>query len=232
MMSEVWIDELVTPLGICTNTSIFDARESIWTYNCPCPSLSKHASHVCRFKRTPANPLVASDLDAQARLDNQFNTLRSLFYLPRKREEEVVATPPPQQEYKVTPTTKRAVFCTFIVANKMMLRTKQCFRSHRCRTIDCQYAHSLDEMLAPFRDARTRQFFIETAVIKDRSYAPHNKEITVNENAAFVCCSAHCRHTQMSMQMVYHTDSTFLQYPYIIIECGDCKRVSNVPVYH
>lgn len=208
---------------LSVNNSLFQQTDSIWTFNCPCPTRpEQHKRHVCRFKSVPATA-TEEGLLFTLNLKKQYNVLNDFFYAQRRREPTRIETAQPIE-------TTMIEFHRFLHANKLMwiLRERQCFKGSLCHNSFCEFAHSLGDMLAVFRDERVRRFYKETVYITDSTYKPHTTIMEVNTPDKFT----HCGDSDVIAKLVYHRSAgTLLLYPYIVIQCNHCQRVTNTAVY-
>lgn len=213
--------------------SIFTSTDSIWTYNCPCP-LGKDCSstrHVCRFKSSAAGSLLNKESDVAKKLVDEFEALISLFTRKFSITDEVVTVKPlPQPEQQLY--TMYSTFRDFRDQLGLRMITKQCKYKHNCQSTTCAYAHSIQELSAPFANEKIRHFYKEKAIIKDKSYMPRE---FIPQDANNIQCpsdTAYCKKGRALAQLfLYDIDTLELVYPYYVIRCNDCKRVSNMPLY-
>ena len=199
---------------LTVGNSLFDVKDSIWTFNCPCPSPpEEHSRHVCRFKHSPA----------ASHLSYQFDALYQFFYVtPRRCLSSSVTT---EIDTCITATTTELE--TLLEQNSLQLMTTQCFHRNHCHNENCRFAHSIEDLLCVFREKQVRHFYSQLAHIKDQSYRPHTVTLDLNDYSKFT----HCPGAYVETKLVYHTGDTLLVYPYIVMRCEQCNRITNTAVY-
>jgi len=202
--------------------SIFSTQESIWTYNCPCPTgslcLKKNKQHVCRFKHFTAGK-THEDLEMAKKLADQFQELLILFNTPRKPMESNV------------PYTTYAELRELRDKIGVKMRTKLCRHSSTCFNDHCVFAHSVYEMIRVFDEPRIRHFYKNVANIRSQVYKPQNY---ATQDQSLIGCqeTCECSVNRCLVQLrLYDSTNEELIYPYFLINCNACKRVANVAVY-
>jgi hypothetical protein len=223
--------------------SLFRKGDSIWTYNCPCPSGSSGCltKHVCRFKHKDAGSSLQADSVLARKLAADFQQLLEAFsqrrpvenkaYRPVQTVEEEEEEEKEENQDVSSPYTTYTQFRELREGMKLSLKHKLCRHRHGCNMRDeCIFAHTVDEILEPFAYERVRQFYQYEAVIREAAYKPTSYRL---QNAANVRCPGLCcKPDHASIQLrLYQPISTYLYYPYLIVRCGNCKRVTNLPVY-
>lgn len=210
--------------------SIFGANESIWTYNCPCPSgtgcLTKH---VCRFKHENAGSNLKLDTLISKLLADEFQQLLTIFNR-RYETPKTVA----EKDDEVENQSQYTNYCKFRELRdslKLSIKHKMCRHRQGCHSKqECVFAHSVYEMLQPFGMPQVKKFYQHEVNIKEAAYKPTTYLLQGSSNVK--CPTLGCKTEQACIQLrLYQTVSTELYYPYLIIRCGNCKRVTNVPVY-
>ena len=224
--------------------SLFTERDSIWTYNCPCPS-PRHRNdirHICRFKEQAASSVIY-DQSVDQLLQEEFESLASSF---SQRSLSVVVSPPPvvAETTVVVVTdpqyTTYSAFMDFMALNQIVVRARQCHYTDGCYTKDCTFGHSIEEMTELFKDQRVCQFYRE-ASLKKTAYMPSSssssskKEMTRNPLPKSKCSSIKCKDsggTTLSLRLIMYTGyDTYLIAPYITLKCPNCLRIHNAPIY-
>jgi len=221
--------------------SLFTERDSIWTYNCPCPSpRHRHDTrHICRFKEQAASSVIY-DQSVDQLLQEEFESLASSF---SQRSLSVVVSPPPiVSETTVVvvvdpPPPQYTTYCEFMdfmALNQIVVRARQCYYTDGCYTKDCTFGHSIEEMTELFKDERVCQFYKE-ASLKKTAYMPSSKkEMTLNPLPKSKCSSVKCKDSDstLSLRLILYTGyDTYLIAPYITLKCPNCLRITNVPIY-
>lgn len=123
-------------------------------------------------------------------------------------------------------------FKRFIETNQLILRSKQCRHGVHCYTKYCTFGHSVMEMVALFADPRIKYYYSEVATVLVREYVPRNpKNLEVATSDKF-CCSPRCHKDNVSLKIILYDQITHhLVYPYLVLHCTDCRKVTNVPIY-
>lgn len=220
--------------------SLFTERDSIWTYNCPCPS-PRHRDdirHICRFKEQAASSVIY-DQSVDQLLQEEFESLASSF---SQRSLSVMVVSPPEIVAETTTVvdppppqyTKYSEFMDFMALNQIVVRARQCYYTDGCHTKGCTFGHSIEEMADLFKDQRVCQFYKE-ASLKKTAYMPSSKkEMTLNPLPKSKCSSVKCKDsdTTLSLRLILYTGyDTYLIAPYITLKCPNCLRIHNVPIY-
>jgi len=223
--------------------SLFDVHDSIWTYNCPCPSPQhnkKNKHHICRFKQSAATSIISDDPTSHI-LSEEFNAL-ACFFSQRSSvaaAATTVSTPIAVDDTNITihieeePYTTYSHFMDFMAERELVVRSRQCYHTGNCHTYMCTFGHSVSEMIDVFKDERVKWFYKE-AVIKSHTYAPHTKEMSVTSVKKMRCPSTNCAREQPDITvrlMLYTGYDNYLIYPYITVKCNTCRRLINAPVY-
>ena len=221
--------------------SLFSVRDSIWTYNCPCPSPQHYnENHVCRFKRSAAESITLDSKTSRI-LRDEYDAL-ALFFSQRPSnlhlsttttEATVVAAATTATTPEEAPYTKYGHFMDFMEEKGFVVRSRQCYHANTCRTQGCTFGHSVEEMISVFREEQVRWFYSE-AVIKSQTYAPHTKEMAVTSTKKMRCPAISCMRQEPDITtrlMLYTGYDSYLIYPYITIKCNICRRLINAPIY-
>lgn len=226
----------------CKGNSLFSVHDSIWTYNCPCPSPqhnNKGERHVCRFKQSAAASSIR-DATTSRVLKEEFSALALLFSQRTSALAPILpppttTTPPPEPipSAEEERYTKYSHFMDFMEDKGMVVRSRQCYHADNCHTYRCTFGHSVAEMIEVFKDKQV-QWFYKEAVIKSQTYAPHTKEMSVTSLKKMCCPSANCARGEPDLTarlMLYTGYDNYLIYPYVTIKCNVCRRLINAPIY-
>lgn len=215
--------------------SLFTDRDSIWTYNCPCPS-PRHRTdsrHICRFKEHAASSVI-SDHSVNHLLQEEFESLVSSF---RQRSVPVIVSSSSSATVVATEPkyTTYAEFMDLMAEEQMVVRARQCYYVDGCHTKDCTFGHSIEEMVDLFKDRRVSQFYRE-ATLKRTVYmlSTKNTEMTLNTMPKPTCPYGKCKKndTPLTLRLILYTGyDSYLITPYMMLKCPNCLRTQNVPIY-
>lgn len=208
----------------CHN-SIFSSKESIWTFNCPCPrgGVGCLRDHICRFK--PANAGVSLNRDSRIakQLTIDYQELLRLITL----RNNTIGTVGDEQ---ASGYTNYIEFRELKERLCLRVTSKLCrFRTY-CRDESCASVHSLEDLARPFDHPDIREFYRNKVIIQHTPYRPST--FILHELDAIRCPTANCSKGKSHIQLyLYDTSTMELCYPYYVIRCNECKRVTNLPVY-
>lgn len=232
--------------------SIFGHYESIWTYNCPCPTgprcqSNQQRAHICRFKQSTAGKYTVNDDVLTNKLSNEFEELVKLFSrvsvsalktestpieMPVKSKEEVVpeATVPVCGP-TVTGYTKYGTFRDLRERLDIQIRPKLCRHQSNCFRVDCSFAHSIADMGAAFGHSEVRHFYENEVSIRSVRHKPSKYILQVVKNIACTS-STRCSNAQLEVQIhLFDPLTGELVYPYYTILCHHCKKRRHIAVY-
>lgn len=217
-----------------SGNSLFTAKDSIWTYNCPCPS-SRHGDdtrHICRFKEEAASSIICSQSVNQL-LQEEFDRLSHLFSRQPPTERVIVVVE--EEKPIAVKYTTYSEFMDFMAEKEIVVRTRQCYYTDGCHTKDCTFGHSIEEMVDLFKDERVCQFYRE-ATLKKTLYTPtnKNKEMTHSDLPKAKCRATKCikSDTTLNLRLILYTGyDSYLIAPYLSLKCPNCLRTQNMPIY-
>jgi len=207
------------------HSSLFTGRDSIWTFNCPCPSgeACHKKRHVCCFKPNNAGHQLDKNSRTAKKLAEEFQELVTLFTKQR-------ALPSPAPVVSIRYSTY-GDFRELRDKLALKMRHKLCRHSTSCFTENCVFAHSVYEMIEVFDDERVRHFYKNVAKIRSKAYKPVSYRIQ-DEDRIYCSATSECRAERMLIQIqLYDQSSEELLYPYCVVRCNTCKRVANIGVY-
>lgn len=225
----------------------------IWRSQCPCPYGPRcpHARN-CSFDRRAAKDFsFAADPRKEQDASRLFSTMQLLFC--RRSRPSAVTEPDDEACAEVwrtfcpapEPPLSLALYnehpYDFIQALGLPLRAMSCKRLRReqaCTSWQCQregLAHSLDEMMEPFKDARVRGYFlywIENAA-KQGLYINRLPQmplrVTTDKDEWVRCRCCHERHNLKLQLAVAHPVNGCM--PCCAILCNRCYRKTVISVY-